>query len=68
MKVPKEQDPKDLSLAECEEMIKNAPQRRGRFGARKKAVTKKKVAKKNKTNKTKTSKKKAQDSNIGNTI
>lgn len=68
VKVPKEQDPKDLSLEECEEMIKNAPQRRGRFGARKKAVTKKKVAKKNKTNKTKTSKKKEQDSNIGNTI
>ena len=68
VKVPKEQDPKDLSLEECEEMIKNAPQKRGRFGARKKAVTKKKVAKKNKTNKTKTSKKKAQDSNIGNTI
>ena len=25
VKVPKDQDPKDLSLAECEEMIENAP-------------------------------------------
>ncbi len=42
VKVPKDQDPKDLSLAECEEMIENAPVRRGRFGAKKKVVAKKK--------------------------
>ena len=57
VKVPKDQDPKDLSLAECEEMIENAPVKRGRFGAKKKVV-KKKVVKK-KTTKKKTTKKKA---------
>ena len=29
VKVPKDQDPKELSLAECEEMIANAPIKRG---------------------------------------
>ena len=57
VKVPKDQDPKDLSLAECEEMIENAPAKRGRFGVKKKVV-KKKVVKK-KTTKKKTTKKKA---------
>ena len=57
VKVPKDQDPKDLSLAECEEMIENAPVKRGRFGVKKKVV-KKKVVKK-KTTKKKTTKKKA---------
>ena len=57
VKVPKDQDPKDLSLAECEEMIENAPVKIGRFGAKKKVV-KKKVVKK-KTTKKKTTKKKA---------
>ena len=34
VKVPKDQDPKkELSLAECEEMIANAPIKRGRFGS-----------------------------------
>ena len=56
VKVPKDQDPKDLSLAECEEMIENAPVKRGRFGVKKKVV-KKKVVKK-KTTKKKTIKKK----------
>ena len=46
VKVPKDQDPKDLSLAECEEMIENAPAKRGRFGAKKKVVKKKVVKKK----------------------
>ena len=46
VKVPKDQDPKDLSLAECEEMIENAPAKRGRFGAKKKVVKKKAVVKK----------------------
>ena len=40
VKVPKDQDPKELSLAECEEMIATAPIKRGRFAAKKK-VTKK---------------------------
>ena len=43
VKVPKDQDPKGLSLAECLEMIENAPVRRGRFGAKKKVVAKKKA-------------------------
>ena len=62
VKVPKDQDPKDLSLAECEEMIENAPVKRGRFGAKKKVVKKKVVKKKvvkKKTTKKKTTKKKA---------
>jgi len=42
VKVPKDQDPNELSLPECEEMIANAPEKRGRFGARKKVVAKKK--------------------------
>ncbi len=46
VKVPKDQDPKELSLAECEEMIANAPIKRGRFGAKKKVVKKKVVKKK----------------------
>jgi DNA topoisomerase-1 len=46
VKVPKDQDPKDLSLAECEEMIENAPAKRGRFRAKKKVVKKKVVKKK----------------------
>ena len=61
VKVPKDQDPKDLSLAECEEMIENAPAKRGRFGAKKKVVKKKVVKKKvvkKKTTKKKTTKKK----------
>ena len=69
VKVPKDQDPKDLSLAECEEMIENAPVRRGRFGAKKKVVAKKKaVAKKKSKPKVKPSEKKSQDSNIENTL
>ena len=55
VKVPKDQDPKDLSLAECQEMIENAPEKRGRFGSKKKVVkkkaTKKKVVKKKATKK-----------------
>ena len=57
VKVPKDQDPNELSLPECEEMIANAPEKRGRFGARKKVVAKKKVVKK-KVVKKKTAKKK----------
>ena len=46
VKVPKDQDPKDLSLAECQEMIENAPKKRGRFGSKKKVVKKKATKKK----------------------
>ncbi|MDB2461204.1 type I DNA topoisomerase [Gammaproteobacteria bacterium] len=62
VKVPKDQDPKDLSLAECEEMIENAPAKRGRFGVKKKVVKKKVVKKKvvkKKATKKKATKKKA---------
>ena len=69
VKVPKERDPKDLSLVECTEMIMNAPVRRGRFARKKKVVVKKKVvAKKKNKVKTKSLKKKSQDSNVENTI
>ena len=40
VKVPKDQDPKGLSLGECLEMIENAPVRRGRFGAKEKSSSK----------------------------
>ena len=60
VKVPKDQDPKELSLAECEEMIANAPIKRGRFAAKKKVV-KKKVVKKKVTKKSSKSTTKKQD-------
>ena len=50
VKVPKDQDPNDLSLPECVEMIANAPEKRGRFGSRKKVIAKKKVVKKKAAN------------------
>jgi len=58
--VPKDQEPKDLTLAECQEMIANAPEKKGRFGRKKKSSKKtaKKTASK-KTAKKKASKKKA---------
>jgi DNA topoisomerase-1 len=52
-KIPKDTDPKSLTLAQCEEMIAAAPERGARRG--KKAATKKKAPKK-KTAKKKTSK------------
>ncbi|MCP1728078.1 DNA topoisomerase-1 [Natronospira proteinivora] len=58
--VPKDQEPKDLTLPQCREMIANAPEKKGRFGRRKKAG--KKAASKKTTKKTakkKASKKKA---------
>lgn len=36
-KIPKERDPKSLTLDECKELIAAAPVRRGRFGAKKTA-------------------------------
>ena len=60
-KIPKDKDPKSLTLKECEELLAAAPERRGRLkkkAAAKKKVTKKKTAKK-KTAKKKTVKKKS---------
>ena len=70
-KIPKDKDPKSLTLKECEELLAAAPERRGRLkkkAAAKKKVTKKKAAKKKtvikksvkkKTAKKKTAKKKS---------
>ena len=63
-KVPKDREPKDLTLEECEKLIAEAPERKGRKkkAAKKKAAAKKKTAKKKvakkKTVKKKTAKKK----------
>ena len=51
VKVPKDQEPKELSLEECIHMIENAPVKRGRFGTKKKVLAKKKVVKKKSTKK-----------------
>ncbi len=56
-RVPKDRDPKSLSLEECKELLAAAPERRGRKKVTKKAAAKKTPAKK-KTKK-KTTKKKA---------
>jgi DNA topoisomerase-1 len=59
-RVPKDREPKDLTLEECKELIANAPERRGRRAAKKKTAKKttaKKTAKK-KSSKKKTKKKK----------
>lgn len=63
-KIPKDREPKDLTLQECEELLAAAPERKGRKKkavkkeAVKKAAAKKKTARK-KTTKKKTGKKKA---------
>ncbi|MGI9258225.1 MAG: topoisomerase C-terminal repeat-containing protein, partial [Gammaproteobacteria bacterium] len=66
-RVPKDREPKDLTLDECKELIANAPERRGRRGAKKKTAKKttaKKTAKKKSTKKkTKTKKKKKKKKN-----
>ncbi len=41
-KIPKDKDPSKLTLAECEELIAAAPERRGRGKSKKKSGTKKK--------------------------
>lgn len=68
-RIPKDRDPKSLTLAECQELLEKAPARSGRgrkkaakktatkAPARKKAVSKKKATKKKKTGKKKTTKK-----------
>ena len=55
-KIPKDREPKSLTLEECEKLIAEAPERKGK---KKKAAAKKKVAPKKKVAKKKTVKKKA---------
>ncbi|MCW9005553.1 MAG: DNA topoisomerase I [Gammaproteobacteria bacterium] len=60
-KIPKDKEPKSLTLEECEKLIAEAPERKGRkkkAAAKKKAAPKKKAATKKKTAKKKTAKKK----------
>jgi DNA topoisomerase-1 len=54
-RIPKDQDPKALSLAECEELLAKAPDRRPRRN-QKKPVTQKRASKKTATKKTATKK------------
>ena len=61
VKVPKDREPKSLTLEECEKMIAEAPERKGRkkkVAKKKKAAAKKKAAPKKKTVKKKAAKKK----------
>jgi len=60
-KIPKDKEPKELTLEECEKLIAEAPERKGRKKktAKKKAAAKKKTAKKKTTKKKAASKKKA---------
>jgi len=59
-RMPKDREPESLTLAECEELIAAAPDRkRGRKKAAKKKVAKKKASRKKSSSKKKTTKKKA---------
>lgn len=59
-KIPKDIEPKSLTLEQCEKILAEAPERRGRKKkvAKKKAAAKKEAAPKKKTTKKKTAKKK----------
>jgi len=59
-KIPKDREPESLTLEECEKLIAEAPERKGRKKktAKKKVVKKKKAASKKKSAKKKTTKKK----------
>jgi len=57
-KIPKDTDPKALTLAECEALIEAAPERGARRGKKKAAAATKKTTKKKSTAKKKTSRKK----------
>ena len=46
VKIPKDQEPKDLTLDMCKELIKNAPEKKGRRAPTKATATKKAPAKK----------------------
>ena len=49
VKIPKGKEPKDLTLEECLTLAENAPEKRGRFGARKKEPEAPKAVVKEKT-------------------
>ncbi|MDH5391950.1 MAG: DNA topoisomerase I [Gammaproteobacteria bacterium] len=57
-KIPKDREPKSLTLKECEELLAAAPERKGKKKLKKKAAAKKKVSKKKAAPKKKTTKKK----------
>lgn len=52
VKIPKDIEPASLTLEQCLELAANAPEKRGRGGAKKKAAPKKAAAKKTTTKKT----------------
>ena len=58
-KIPKDREPKSLTLKECEELLAAAPERKGKKKLKKKAAAKKKVTKKKAVTKKKTTKKKS---------
>ena len=66
-RVPKDREPKDLSLEECEQLLAAAPERKGKKkkAASKKAAPKKKAAAKKKTAKKKVAKKKTAKKKAG---
>ena len=57
-KIPKDKDPKELSLKECEELIAAAPERKGRRGSKKAAGGKKTATKKTASKKSKKTRRK----------
>ena len=57
-KIPKDKDPKELSLKECEELIAAAPERKGRRGSKKTAGGKKTATKKTASKKSKKTRRK----------